>query len=126
MSIDGLHFVRKRKAGNPIVWYVYAWRGGPQVARREGVARPKLSTGELRAVAEARESAVRADPRSLRSLIREWRSESPGRPSSPEWARLADGTKKTWGSQLNAIDEKWGEAPLSLWNDPRMVAKVVA
>ena len=126
MSIEGLHFVRKKAPGKRITWYVYAWRGGPQVARRESVARPKLTTAELRAVAQARESATRPDPRTLLSLIREWRSENPSRPSSPEWSALAVGTKKTWGSQLNAIEERWGQTPLSLWSDPRMAAKVVA
>lgn len=126
LSIEGLHFVRKKAPGKRITWYVYAWRGGPQVARRESVARPKLTTAELRAVTEVRESATRPDPRTLLSLIRDWRSESPNRPSSPEWSALALGTQKTWGSQLNAIEEKWGQTPLSLWSDPRMVAKVVA
>lgn len=126
MSVEGLHFVRKKAPGKRITWYVYAWRGGPQVARRESVARPKLTTAELRAVAEARESVTRPDPRTLLSLIRKWRSESSDRQSSPEWTALAPGTKKTWGSQLNAIEEKWGQTPLSLWSDPRMVAKVVA
>lgn len=126
MSVEGLHFVRKKAPAKRITWYVYAWRGGPQVARREGAARPKLTMAELRAVAEARESVSRPDPRTLLSLIREWRSENPNRPSSPEWSALAAGTQKTWGSQLNAIEEKWGSTPLILWSDTRMVAKVVA
>jgi hypothetical protein len=28
--------------------------------------------------------------------------------------------------QLDKIEEKWGKTPLSLWNDPRMVTKVIA
>lgn len=57
--------------------------------------------------------------------MRQWRSLDPERPSSPEWERLAANTKKTWGSALDAIERKWGDAPLSVFNDPRMKAKVV-
>jgi hypothetical protein len=115
----GLHFVSKKKPGRPIRWYVYAWRGGPCIATRVGGEQPRLTGAEMRAAGEAIEAAHRPDPRILRSLIREWQA-------SPEWKGLAAGTRKTWGSQLNAIEAKWGESPVGLWSDPRMVAKVVA
>lgn len=59
------------------------------------------------------------DPTTLLAVIREWRR-------SPEWAQLADTTKKTWGSALNRIEERWGDAPLAVFDDRRMKAKVVA
>lgn len=118
MTMDGLHYVRKRKPGKRPIWYVYAWRGGPQVARYEQMKRPELSRAEERAVVEAREAVAKPDPTKLYSLIREWEA-------SPEWKALADGTRKTWGSQLRAIEARWGKFPLSVWNDPKMVAKVV-
>ncbi|MEG3153487.1 site-specific integrase [Sphingomonas sp. RB1R13] len=65
------------------------------------------------------------DPRLLVSLIRRWRSYDPERGSSPEWAALAPGTQKTWGSQLRIIEDRWGTTPLSLWNDYRMQSKVM-
>lgn len=114
-----LHYVRKVKPGKPIRWYVYAWRGGPCIAKRVQVKRPELSAAEMKLAAEKLESSSRPDPHSLRALIREWKA-------SPEWLRLADGTRKTWGSNLNLIEDKWGDVPLALWNDPRMVAKVVS
>jgi integrase len=119
VSLEGLHYVAKRKPGKPVRWYVYAWRGGPLVARREGRDRPVLKADEIRAAMAAQESVNRPDPRLLLSLIREWQA-------SPEWKGLAAGTRKTWGSPLNAIEARWGSKPLSVWNDPRMVAKVVA
>lgn len=126
MSVKGLHFVAKRKPGKPVRWYVYAWRGGPCIATRVGGGKPTLTLDELRAFTVAFEDVRRPDPRTLLSLCREWRSLDLSRPSSPEWEALAAGTKKTWGSQLNAIEEKWGHTPLSVWSDSRMVAKVVA
>lgn len=91
-----------------------------------GAARPRLSSDTLKAIVAAREADRSADPTTLLSLIREWRSQDPARPSSPEWTALAASTKKTWGSALDRIEEKWGATPLVVWNDPRMVAKVVA
>lgn len=121
---DHPHIVRKKLAKG-FAWYVYAWRGGPQVFRSEGPQKPKLTTAVLKAVVEAQELRVAPDPTTLRSLIRLWRSEDPSRPSHPDWERLAATTKKTWGSALDTIDTKWGDVPLALFNDPRMKVKVV-
>lgn len=118
MSIDGLHFVRKAKPGRPIVWYVYAWRGGPQIARRECVRKPKLTPAELRRAGAEIDAIGKPDPRHLVSLIREWQA-------SPEWRALAPGTRKTWSSPLNVIEDRWGDKPLNVWNDARMVTKVI-
>ncbi len=107
------------------MWYVYAWRSGPQVFRSEGPVKPKLPPSALSAIAAAQEKRAAPDTTSLRSLIRAWRSLDPARPSSPEWERLAPTTKKVWGSALDRIEEKWGDVPLALFNDPRMKAKIV-
>lgn len=122
--IKGVHFVRKRSA-NGITWYVYAYRGGPCVLKSRGPSKPKLGAEELSAIAEAIRQQSRPDPNTLLSLIRKWRSESPDRPSSPQWEALSANTKKTWGSALNKIEEKWGGVPLSIFNDSRMVEKII-
>lgn len=119
MTIKGLYFHPTRKPGRPIVWRVYAYRGGPLVARREGGSKPKLSRDEAQAALDAIEAVRKPDPRMLVSLVREWEA-------SPEWHGLADSTRKTWRSQLSAIEARWGAVPLSVWNDPRMRAKVMA
>ncbi|MEA1015152.1 tyrosine-type recombinase/integrase [Sphingosinicella sp. LY1275] len=124
--IKGVHFVRRVHSGRTIRWYVYAWRGGPCILKTTGPAKPRLGHQELRAIQAALETARLPDPTTLRSLVHAWRSEDPNRPSSPEWERLSAGTKQTWGFALNRIEEKWGDTPLAVWNDPRMVAKVVA
>ncbi|WP_338243182.1 tyrosine-type recombinase/integrase [Aurantiacibacter hainanensis] len=124
--IKGVHYVAVRKPSRSTVWYVYAWRGGPQIKRVEGRNKPRLTRDDVDLLKAALDSQTSVDPTILRSLIREWRSQDPERPSSPEWEALAASTKKTWGSALDRIDEKWGDVPLAVWNDPRMVAKVVA
>lgn len=117
--MDGIHFVRVRRAHHPPKWYVYAWRGGPRIMTAEGRAKPKLSTEALAELLRLREERQTANGRSLGGLIAKFRR-------SPEWEKLSDGTKKTWGSALNTIEARWGETPLSVWSDPRMKSKVVA
>lgn len=117
--IKGVHYVRSAKPGLPIRWYVYAWRGGPRIHKSIGKAKPSLGPVELRKVQAAMTSATPSDPSTLGSLIRSWRL-------SPEWQALSAGTKKTWGSALVRIEEKWCDTPLGIWNDARMTAKVVA
>ena len=124
--IKGVHFVRITRPGKPVRWYVYAWRGGPLVLKTVGPTRPKLDRVHLGAIKEALDGLRPVESDTLLSAIRQWRSESPNRPSSPEWEALAASTKKTWGAALDLIEERWGETPLEVWNDPRMVAKVVA
>ncbi len=125
----GAHIVPKRLRSG-VVWYVYAWRGGPQVARMDSPSKPqKLPPDIMQRIAEAQSerdaTASQKVEKTLRSLIRLWRSQNPDRPSSPEWEKLAATTKKTWGAALDAIEAKWGDVPLSVFNDLRMKAKVV-
>lgn len=115
--MKGLHFVRRRtKSG--FIWHVYAWRGGPKIAERKGVAKPDLTAAELRRAIDEIDLRDTPDSSTLQSLIREWEQ-------SPEWKALSPGTQRTWGSQLAQISRRWGPTPLSVWNDPRMKAKVV-
>ena len=126
--ISGVHIVRKQLREG-IAWYVYAWRGGPKVHKFVNPKRPRLTPeviGKIAAAWEARKEQEEQAGQTLRSLIREWRSMSPARPSSPEWTALATNTKRTWGSTLDMIDTKWGDVPLAVFNDPRMKAKVFA
>lgn len=116
--IVGLHFVTKKRPGKPPLHYVYAWRGGPLIAKREGGGRPVLSTAEIKAALEAIERNTTPDGKTLSALVREWER-------SPSWSNLATSTQKTWASYVKQIVERWGQTPLSVWNDPRMKAKVV-
>lgn len=116
--IEGLHYVAKRKPGNPVRWYVYAYRGGPCIAKRVGGPKPGLTKEESAKAVAAIEALTRPDPNTLRSLIRSWQA-------SKEWERLSAGTRKTWGSPLRMIEDKWGDTPLSLWQDPRMAKTVM-
>lgn len=125
--IKGIHMTCYKRPGRLPRWYIYAFRGGKQVAQRDSRTRPKLTTEELRAVLAAREEAKSwsVEQKTLTWMIRLYRSRDPNRPSSPEWERLSAGTKKTWGGALDRIEERWGPVPLEVWNHPKMKAKVV-
>lgn len=72
----------------------------------------------MKAALEAIEGNAIPDNKTLSSLVREWER-------SPAWKNLAPSTQKTWSSYIKQIIERWGQTPLSVWNDPRMKAKVV-
>ena len=116
--IKGVHFVRVRRSGKPMRWYIYAWRGGPQIQTVESPTKPKLSAAALAELARVLSDRDRPRMGTLAATIRRWRL-------SPEWNALSPGTRKTWGSAADAIEAKWGDTPLSLWSDARMVRKVV-
>lgn len=123
--IKGLHYVRYERPNGFTRWYVYAWRGGPLIGKFNCKNKPRLLPHDVKRVLKELEKKSGVDPATLVSLIREWRSCDPDRPSSPEWTALAPGTKRTWGSALDLIEKKWGNLPLEVFNDPRMTGKVV-
>lgn len=123
--IQGLHTVRIAKPGKPIRWYIYAWRGGPCIAKRTGAAEPKLTKDELAAVVEHRSAENGPAPGTILALARQWRGNGADT-ASVEWKALAETTRATWGLQLDLIEAKWGKSPVALWSDARMVEKVVA
>ena len=112
------HFVRK-KLRDGIVWYVYAWRGGPQMLRSEGPKRPRLSAAIWAQIHAAELSESRTQTDLVGGALTEFRR-------STHWKELADSTRRTWGRHLDMIEAKWGDVPLAIFDDPRMKAKIVA
>lgn len=113
--IKGLHFVRVRRTGKPVAWYVYAYRSGPQILKHVGPTKPTLTRADVEKLLAALPDG---DTNTLGHMIRQFRK-------APEWTGLEATTLKTWGGQLDLIEGKWGKTPLAFWNDPRMVAKVM-
>lgn len=122
--IKGLHVVSRRKSGEPVRWYVYAWRGGPCIAKRVGGPYPSLTHEELRGFQQAVEARWQPEPGTLFALARRWRGDGKNT-ASREWKSLQPSTQVTWGRQLDLVEAKWGDTPLSLWSDHRMVPKIV-
>lgn len=113
-----IQFIKSARAGKPVTWYVYAFKNGPLVMKAVQSKKPFLTAEAHAKVAEAILAANNPDPRVLRSLIHDWRT-------SPEWKNLADSTRQVWGLNLDLIEKRWGEKPMSVWDDFRMVGKVM-
>jgi hypothetical protein len=119
VTIKGLAYVTRKRPGRPILHYVYAWRGGPCILRKEGGTRPKLTPEAVAAYHEAVRTSRRAPGGTLAAHAGDWRA-------SPEWAAYSKDTRKQWGAKLSLIQEKWGAVPLEVFDDHRMRDKVVA
>lgn len=115
---SGIHIVRKVSAGKPVRWYVYAWRGGPQIARFEGTPRPKLTRELLKAAADQWQTRQLTTDETIAGLIRDYRA-------SPEWKRLSDNTKPTWRLWLDRIESEFGKAPIPAFDDRRMRSDIL-
>lgn len=118
-GVEGVHVVTARREGKPVRHYIYAWRGGPLIRAVVGGAKPTLTREDVKAIADALEDAKPVPKDTIQGLIRQYR------PNSPEWTRLERSTQQTWGRALDRIEARWGEVPLRLWNDPRMVTQVM-
>jgi hypothetical protein len=114
VTVPGVHYVN---SNGPLVRATHGAAG--LASRRSKAARSRSSAASSR---KRSGRPARKPPtfgsHTLGGLIRDWRR-------SPEWERLAKSTRATWDTGLTRIEAKWGKLPLELWNDPRMVSKVV-
>lgn len=117
LTAAGVHFVKSVRPGKPIKWYVYAWRGGPQIRAAEQPDKPRLTKADLTAIGDALREQDRP-ANTIKGLSTLWQR-------SREWKALADSTRTTWGYSLAAIETKWPEVPLTVAGDPRFTAKIV-
>lgn len=118
-KLKGLHFVARRVPGQPVRWYVYAWRGGPQIMAAIGGGKPALDAAALAAFQEAHRQLRQKPAGTLSALAGSWRA-------SAAWAALAPATRTSWGLALATIEAKFGTAPLEVFDDRRVRGKIVA
>ena len=115
--VTGIHIVRKNLARG-VRYYVYAWRGGPQIHAVDHVypqITPSILAKQQRAIAkhyQTNEDVVRID--NLISLYEE----------SPGYKGLAESTRKEYSRHLNRISEHFGKTPLAAFEDTRMRGKI--
>lgn len=112
-----LHLVSKRtKAGER--WYVYAWRGGPQIAVVAG-AKPTITRELLDAQYKAREDSCGRDPDTMDALIAAYEAD-------PAYAKLKPSTLKDYRLWLTRVSAKFGDSSLAAFADWRMRGEVTA
>lgn len=115
----GLHIVRKRRTGKPDLWYVYAWRGGPQIHCAKG-ARPRVTAALTDLAADARREAKlpgKDDP-TLAAQIVLFKA-------SPEFLRTADSTQANARTWLDRIEDEFGDTTLRMWTSREMRGDVL-
>lgn len=111
-----LHIVAKRRKQG-LRWYVYAWRGGPQIHVQD-VEPPVIDPALLDKAAKARQSLAGSRERTLDGVIDDYRS-------SPEYNRLRDSTKRDYRLWLDRVSERFGPCPLAVFEDRRMRKDIV-
>jgi integrase len=115
----GPHIVKKTKRGRPVRWYVYAWRGGPNVHTVVGGSKPKLTPAINDKIADARrERHMSGDASKIAGLIDAYQA-------SPEFKKLSKSTLPTMQMWLRRIEEKFGKAPITAFEDRRMKGDIL-
>ena len=114
----GLHVVRKLRDGKSALFYVYAYRGGPQIHSCEG-ERPTITPEILDAAADARRHRTATASDNLDRIITAYLA-------SPEYKGLGDRTKADYRIELKKIGPRFGKVPYPVWNDQRMRADVMS
>lgn len=114
----GLHIVGKKRAGRDMLWYVYAWRGGPRIHSCEG-KKPKVTPELTDKAADARrELRAPADDISLHTQITLFKA-------SPEFKKLADSTQANYRTWLGRIELEFGDTTLRMWQSREMRGDVL-
>jgi integrase len=93
-------------------YYYYAWRGGPRLTGNPG------SEEFMAAFNEALESRNIPDSARFSSIINAYRT-------SPEYAKLADSTKRNWSPMLDKIDKHFGEISNAQFDRPKKIRPII-
>lgn len=119
--IEGLHIVRSARRGRPTRWYIYAWRGGPQIRSVVQPDRPSLTRTDIAAIAKALEARVEEQKpgNTVAASVAAFRR-------TKYWASLTANTRKTWGVALDQIETKWAKVPMPVLADAKARSKIVA
>lgn len=108
--MTGLHPVRKRLKGGDR-WYIYAWRGGPCIAVQDS-ERPVIDNEILRLADEARAGKRNPVQDSMKWVVEIYRAH-------PQFTNLAVSTKRDYNYWLDRIEEEFGDADITLFEDIR-------
>lgn len=109
--VTKLHVICKRLKDGPR-WYVYAWRGGPQILVQDGL-RPTITPEIMDKAREAQLQGIAGRVGPFEKLVDDYLV-------SPEFTRLADVTQYDYRRWLTRITKRFGNASLALMSDFRM------
>jgi hypothetical protein len=107
VHLKGIHKVRMRLSAGKVVFYYYAWRGGPRLRGEPGS--PEFINSYNDAIA----SQKRPVSGTLLTLITEFRS-------SAEFSKKSDATQRAYKAYFRLIEDKFGDMPIEALSDPRV------
>lgn len=112
--LAGIHRVRMKLKGNRVIFYHYAWRGGPRFWSSDS----DVKEGSAQYVAAFGEAGKQAQDKSgkFRDIIRMYMA-------STNFTRLSPRSQKDIRYSLfreNGIDDKFGDAPIGAFNRPKI------
>ena len=110
--VTGLHPIGRRLADGSRRWYIYAWRGGPQIAVQDA-ERPSITKDLIRLADEKRAEISGPSRGTVAWLIAHYRA-------SPQFAKLSDMTQRDYKRSLSRIEDEFGGFPIELFEDNRM------
>jgi hypothetical protein len=99
VHLKGIHKVRMRLSSGKLVFYYYAWRGGPRLKGEPGS--PEFVNSYNEAIA----SQKRPVSGTLLTLITEFRS-------SAEFSKTSDATQRAYRAYLKLIEDEFGDMPI--------------
>jgi integrase len=120
-----VQIIKSARPGKPVTWYIYAFKGGPFIRKVVAPRKPALTKDDHASIAQAMTDQSTVNPLLLRATIREWCPAGPTKEPSEEWGALSENTKRVWRPHVDLIEARWGDKPIGVWNDPRMVEKVI-
>lgn len=120
-----VQFIKSARPGKPVTWYIYAFKGGPLVRKATQPRRPPLTKTDHAAIAAAIIDDTTPNALQLHATLREWCPAGTLKEPSEEWRNLSENTKRVWRPHVDLIEARWGDKPIGVWNDPRMVEKVI-
>jgi len=112
VKLKGLHRVKKKLSSGKSVTYFYAWRGGPRLLGVPGT--PEFLAEFQQAKADTKTPL----PGTLRSSIFSYRKSS-------AFAKLGDKSKQETIRHLDLIAQRFADAPLAVFADARIRAKII-
>ena len=103
VRLKGIHKVRSKNR-----YYYYAWRGGPRLMGEPGTEEFMVS------YYEALENKNVPSSARFGALVHAYRT-------SPEYAKLADSTKRNWSRMLDKIDAHFGHITIGQFVRPKRI-----
>lgn len=112
VELKGIHRVRKKLKSGRVVEYHYAWRGGPKIWDSASTF-PVGSVEYVNTYHNAGKPVIHNSVGTFRDVILAYQKHE-------AFTGKAEKTKYDYRQWLNRIDERFGDAPLSAFDDPRI------